>query len=29
MDIKNTKLQKFLEFADYLSPFMLGGIVWI
>ena len=29
MDIKNNKLQKFLEFADYLSPFMLGGIVWI
>ena len=28
MDIKNNKLQKFLEFADYLSPFMLGGIVW-
>ena len=29
MDIKKNKLQKFLEFADYSSPFMLGGIVWI
>ena len=28
MDIKKNKLQKFFEFADYSSPFMLCGIVW-
>ena len=29
MDIKNINLKKFWEFSDYLSPFFLGGIVWI